>query len=379
MHTAISETGSGPKIRAAIDGLPPYSAGRSVRDAAGEGAVLELLGLAANEGPYGPFPSATKAAFEQVGRANLYPESGFRTLRAELADMLGVDIAEVAVGAGGIGLIHHLSVALLDEGTNIVVSAPTFHAYALDARKQGATTLSTPVRKDGSYDLAAMLGLISEATRIVYVCNPNNPTGGIVSREELLSFIATVPEHVTIVVDEAYFEYAKSPEYADTIAERDFKRRNLVTLRTFSKAYGLAGLRVAYLVGSPEIIGAVQKVQSNYEVSNVAQAAALASLREHEELERRVGLNERGRSELTEGLRSLGFEPLVSHANFVYVRVGDAKAFTKALEAEGIIVRPGNAMGDPASVRITVGTPEQVNATIAALDRVVAKGLTSGA
>jgi histidinol-phosphate aminotransferase len=293
MHIAVSETGSGPKIRAAIDGLPPYSAGRSVRDAAGEGAVLELLGLAANEGPYGPFPSAARAALDQVGRANLYPESGFRTLRAELADMLGVDIAEVAVGAGGIGLIHHLSVALLDEGTNIVVSTPTFHAYALDARKQGATTLSTPVRKDGSYDLVTMLGLISEATRIVYVCNPNNPTGGIVSREELLSFIASVPEHVTI-------------------AERDFERRNLVTLRTFSKAYGLAGLRVAYLVGSPEIIGAVQKVQSNYEVSNVAQAAALASLREYKELERRVGLNEHGRSELTTGLRSLGFEPLVS-------------------------------------------------------------------
>jgi histidinol-phosphate aminotransferase len=378
MQSAISATGSGPKIRAAIDGLPPYSAGRSARDAAGEGAVLELLGLAANEGPYGPFPSAEKAALEQVGRANLYPESGFRSLRAELAGMLGVDIAEVAVGAGGIGLIHHLSVALLDEGTNIVVSTPTFHAYALDARKQGASTLSTPVRKDGSYDLDAMLRVIDDATRIVYVCNPNNPTGGIVSREELLGFVAAVPEYVTIVVDEAYFEYARSPEYADTIAEPEFKRRNLVTLRTFSKAYGLAGLRVAYLVGSPEIIAAIQKVQSNYEVSNVAQAAALASLREKEELDRRIGLNRWGRRELTDGLRSLGFDPLTSHANFVYVRVGDAKAFTKALEAEGIIVRPGNAMGDPESVRITVGAPDQVNAAIAALNRVVTKGLRPG-
>ena len=371
MQTTPNENGSGPKIRAAIDGLPPYSAGRSVRDAAGEGAVLELLGLAANEGPYGPFPAAAKAALEQVGKANLYPESGFRTLRKELARMLNVDISEVAVGAGGIGLIHHLSVALLDEGTNIVVSTPTFHAYALDARKQGATTLKTPVREDGSYDLAKMLELITEDTRIVYVCNPNNPTGGIVSRQELLNFVNAVPDFVTIVVDEAYFEYAQSPEYADTIAEPAFKRRNLVTLRTFSKAYGLAGLRVAYLVGSPELIGAIQKVQSNYEVSNVAQAAALASLDEEAELARRVGLNKQGREALTAGLRELGFEPLESHANFVYVRVGDAKAFTKALEGEGIIVRPGNAMGDPESVRITVGSPEQVAATIAALNRVV--------
>lgn len=371
MQTTANENGAGPRIRAAIDGLPPYSAGRSVRDAAGEGAVLELLGLAANEGPYGPFPSAAKAALEQVGKANLYPESGFRTLRGELARMLNVDIAEVAVGAGGIGLIHHLSVALLDEGTNIVVSTPTFHAYALDARKQGATTLSTPVREDGSYDLAAMLGLITEDTRIVYVCNPNNPTGGIVGREELIRFIDNVPKYVTIVVDEAYFEYAQSPEYTNTIAEPAFNRRNLVTLRTFSKAYGLAGLRVAYLVGSPELIAAVQKVQSNYEVSNVAQAAALASLNEEAELTRRVGLNKDGRDALTTGLRELEFEPLESHANFVYVKVGDAKAFTKALEGEGIIVRPGNAMGDPESVRITVGTPEQVKATIAAMGRVV--------
>lgn len=371
MQTPATENGSGPTIRAAIDGLPPYSAGRSVRDAAGEGAVLELLGLAANEGPYGPFPSAAKAALEQVAKANLYPESGFRTLRAELARMLNVDITEVAVGAGGIGLIHHLSVALLDEGTNIVLSTPTFHAYALDARKQGAKTLSTPVRADGSYDLEAMLGLINDATRIVYVCNPNNPTGGIVGRDELLQFIQDVPQYVTIVVDEAYFEYAQSQEYTDTVAESAFKRRNLVTLRTFSKAYGLAGLRVAYLVGSPEIIGAVQKVQSNYEVSSVAQAAALASLNEEAELVRRVGLNKQGRDALTNGLRDLGFEPLDSHANFVYVKVGDAKAFTKALEGEGVIVRPGNAMGDPESVRITVGTPDQVSATIAALDRVV--------
>lgn len=371
MQTTANENGAGPRIRAAIDGLPPYSAGRSVRDAAGEGAVLELLGLAANEGPYGPFPSAAKAALEQVGKANLYPESGFRTLRGELARMLNVDVAEVAVGAGGIGLIHHLSVALLDEGTNIVVSTPTFHAYALDARKQGATTLSTPVREDGSYDLEAMLGLITEDTRIVYVCNPNNPTGGIVGREELLRFIDTVPEYVTIVVDEAYFEYAQSPEYTDTIAEPAFNRRNLVTLRTFSKAYGLAGLRVAYLVGSRELIAAVQKVQSNYEVSNVAQAAALASLHEEAELTRRVGLNKDGRDALTTGLRELEFEPLESHGNFVYVKVGDAKAFTKALEGEGIIVRPGNAMGDPESVRITVGTPEQVKATIAAMGRVI--------
>jgi histidinol-phosphate aminotransferase len=287
-----------------------------------------------------------------------------------LAARLGVDVESVAVGAGGIGLIHHLSVALLDEGDNIVLCTPTFHAYALDARKQGATALSAPVRADGSYDLGAMLALIDSRTRIVYVCNPNNPTGAIVHRDELLEFVGSVPEEVTIVVDEAYFEYAGFASYPDTILDPAFRRRNLVTLRTFSKAYGLAGLRVAYLVGSKDIVAAVQKVQSNYEVSSVALSAALASLGDDVELARRVRLNSEGREELRSGLSRLGFEPYESHANFVYVRVGDARAFAKSLEAEGVIVRPGNAMGDPHSVRITVGTPAQVKATVAALERV---------
>ncbi|MCP2272681.1 histidinol-phosphate aminotransferase [Actinokineospora diospyrosa] len=368
---AVSTASTGPFIRAAINGLPPYSAGRSVRDAAGGGAVAsDLLGLAANEGPYGPFPAAAAAAVECVHSANLYPQSGFRSLRGELADFLGVGVERVAVGAGGIALIHHLSVALLDEGTTIVTGTPTFHAYALDARKQGASARTAPVRLDGGYDLAAMLELVDDLSRIVYVCNPNNPTGGIVTREELLRFVDAVPESTTVVVDEAYFEYARSTGYPDTIADRAFHRPNLVTLRTFSKAYGLAGLRVAYLVGSPALIEAVQKVQSNYEVTSVALAAARASLPEADELARRVELNRAGRATLTEGLRRFGFPPIDSHANFVYAEVGDGKLFAKALEAEGIIVRPANAMGDPAGARITVGTPEQVERTVEALSRV---------
>ena len=369
---SVESTTSGPYIRTAIDDLPPYSAGRSVRDAAGEGATARtLLGLAANEGPYGPFPAATAAAAKQIENANLYPESGFRSLRRELAEFLGVDVARVAVGAGGIGLIHHLSVALLDEGSNIVTCTPTFHAYALDARKQGATTRTTPARADGSYDLAAMLELIDERTRIVYVCNPNNPTGGIVGRQELLDFVDAVPSSTTVVIDEAYFEYARSAGYPDTIADAAFARPNVVTLRTFSKAYGLAGLRVAYLVGSEALIGAVQKVQSNYEVTSVALAAARASLPDTEELARRIELNADGRRRLVEALDRLGFEPLKPHANFLYLRPGDGKAFAKALEAEGIIVRPANAMGDPSGVRITVGSPDQVTETIDALTRMM--------
>jgi histidinol-phosphate aminotransferase len=362
-----------------VDGLPPYSAGRSVQDAAAErGEVREFLGLASNEGPYGPFPSAVEAAQRRLERANLYPESGFRSLRRALAAKLGVEVESVAVGAGGIGLIHHLSVALLDGGDNIVVCTPTFHAYGLDARKQGAATLAAPVRADGSYDLEGMLALIDARTRIVYVCNPNNPTGAIVRREELIEFVRAVPEEATIVIDEAYFEYASVAAYPNTILDAAFRRRNLVTLRTFSKAYGLAGLRVAYLVGSQYIIAAVQKVQSNYEVSSVAQAAALASLGDDIELERRVRLNSAGRGELWAGLRRLGLEPYESHANFVYARVGDARSFAKSLESEGVIVRPGNAMGDPHSVRITVGTPEQVRQTIAALEHVAARQQAHG-
>jgi histidinol-phosphate aminotransferase len=359
-------------FRAAIEGLPPYSAGRSGRDVVRQrGWRGEIAALAANEGPYGPFPGALKAIQENTARTNRYPESGFKTLRQRLSQHLEVPLERVAVAAGGMAVLHHVSLALLEPGSEIIQSVPTFHAYGLEARKQGAVTVSVPVRADGSYDLEGMLEKIGPKTRLIYVCNPNNPTGGIVRRDELLRFVHAVPCNVAILVDEAYFEYVDDAGYPDTIRDPAFHLPNLITLRTFSKAYGLAGLRVGYAVGSPAIVDAITKVQSNYEVTSLSLYAALASLDDVAELERRRALNREGRAALAEGLRRCGYEPLPSHANFLCARVGEAKRVAAALEAHGVIVRPLDAMGDPTSIRITVGTEAENRQALAAIDIVL--------
>ncbi|QCO98043.1 aminotransferase class I/II-fold pyridoxal phosphate-dependent enzyme [Arthrobacter sp. 24S4-2] len=216
----------------------------------GIGAYRVRLAGAKNEGPFGPFESALAAAMDQVGRANRYPQSGAPALRQELASHLGVGIERVVAGAGVTALIHHLSMALLDPGTNIVTSGPSFSSYSSEARSRGATTKRALPRMDGGHDLEGTLGLINDRTRVVYVDNPGNLTGGIVRRNELLRFVERVPTTVTMVVDESYFEYVDSDQYPDTASEAEFHRKNLVTIRTFSHAYGLGGLRVAYLVGS---------------------------------------------------------------------------------------------------------------------------------
>ncbi len=362
-------------FRGTVDSLPPYSAGRSARDALKQKTWSgPIAALAANEGPYGPFPNVVRAVQLRIASVNRYPESGFVTLREHLSRHLSLPIERIAVAAGGIAVIHHLSVALLESGDEVIQCSPTFHAYELDARKFGARMASVPVRADGSYDLEAMRAAIGPRTRLLYVCNPNNPTGGIVRREELLSFVQSVPAHVAILIDEAYFDYVDDPDYPDTARERAFHLPNLLTLRTFSKAYGLAGLRIAYAAGDPGMIEALTKVQSNYEVTSLSQVAAIASLGNAAELERRHALNRLGRARLSTGLQVLGYAPLPSQANFVCVRVGRAKAMAAALEAHGVIVRPLDAMGDPASIRITVGTDAEIRQALDAIARISVEG-----
>jgi histidinol-phosphate aminotransferase len=230
--------------------------------------------------------------------------------------------------------------------------------------------VTVPLR-DGSYDLDAMAERIGPRTKIAYVCNPNNPTGGMVGRAALRAFLDRVPDEVLVVVDEAYHEYVTDPDYPDAIAEHVHERPNVAALRTFSKIYGLAGLRIGYLVGPHEVVREAMKVRNPFDVSEVAHAAALASLDDPDEVARRRDLNERGRAELAAALREAGMEPLPSVGNFLTADAGDgpALALARALEREGIIVRPLAPFGAPESIRVTVGTPEDNAAFAAALGR----------
>jgi histidinol-phosphate aminotransferase len=347
-------------FRAALDGLVPYEPGKPEDEVQRELGLERVVKLASNEGPWGPFPAALAALERSAPALNRYPDGGAYHLRNALAERHGVTPEEIVTAAGADAVIGHLSLAALDPGDEVVTGWPSFISYVLDALKLGATPVRVPLR-DHHLDLEAMLAAVGPRTKIVYVATPNNPTGTMTSRAELEAYFERVPEHVLTVVDQAYLEYIDAPDYPDAVAEYYRAGRRVLVLRTFSKIYGLAGLRVGYGVGDGETIAAIGKVRRAFDVGTQAQVAALASLDSPDELERRRALTATGREELLATLREHGLEaagPAV--ANFVFVEVGDdAGPLFEALLREGAIVRPMTAFGAPGALRITVGTPEE--------------------
>jgi histidinol-phosphate aminotransferase len=340
--------------------LRPYEPGKPVEEVQRELGLERVVKLASNEGPFGPFPEALQALAAASGELNRYPDGGAYRLRTALAEKHGVAFEEVALGAGADGLIDCLSQAVLDPGDEIVCGWPSFPSYVIYATKAAATARTVPLR-DHRYDLDALLGAVTPRTKLVYVCHPNNPTGTMNTRAELDAYFERVPEHVLTVIDQAYFEYVDEPEYPDAIEEYAKAGRRVFVLRTFSKIYGLAGLRVGYGIGPAPLVTALGKTRRAFDVTADAQAAALASLDAPTELERRRGVNAEGRAALERTLREQGLEPAgPAVANFLYADVGeDARPFFEALLRLGVIVRPLHAFGAPGAVRISVGTPEE--------------------
>lgn len=347
-------------FRPALDGLIPYEPGKPEEEVQRELGLSRVVKLASNEGPWGPFPAALEALERSAPTLNRYPDGGAHHLRNALAERHGVRPEEIVTGAGADAVIGHLSVAALDPGDEVVTGWPSFISYVLDALKLGAVPVRVPLR-DHHLDLEAMSAAVGSRTKLVYVATPNNPTGTMTSRAELDAYFERVPDHVLTVLDQAYLEYIDRADYPDAIEEYHKAGRRVLVLRTFSKIYGLAGLRVGYGVGDPETIAAIGKVRRAFDVGTSAQAAALASLDGRAELERRRALTASGREELVATLRRHGLEPVgPAVANFVYVEVGeDARPLFEALLREGAIVRPLAAFGAPGALRITVGTPEE--------------------
>jgi histidinol-phosphate aminotransferase len=330
-----------------------------------------VVKLASNEGPFGPFPAALEALERSARDLNRYPDGGAYRLRVALAERHGVRFEEVALGAGADGVIDCVTQATLDPGDELVIGWPSFPSYVIDARKLAAVPRTVPLR-DGRYDLEALVDAIGPRTKLVCVCHPNNPTGTMNGRAELDAFFERVPEHVLVVLDQAYFEYIDDPDFADGIEEYYKAGRRLLVLRTFSKIYGLAGLRIGYGIGPPEVVTAIGKVRRAFDLGVQAQAAALASLGDDAELARRREANAAGRSTIVRALREAGFdvaEPAV--ANFVFADVGeDARRLFDALLRQGVIVRPLAGFGAPTAIRVTVGTDEENQIFAEALARV---------
>ncbi|MEU0625883.1 histidinol-phosphate transaminase [Streptomyces sp. NPDC005989] len=343
----MSETS--PKLRAELDGVPAYVPGKP---AAAGGPVA--FKLSSNENPYPPLPGVMESALAAAANFNRYPDMACTGLMNELADRFGVPLSHLATGTGSVGVAQQLLQATSGPGDEVIYAWRSFEAYPIITQVSGATSVKVPLNEGEVHDLDAMADAITDRTRLIFVCNPNNPTGTVVRRAELERFLDRVPGDVLVVLDEAYREFIRDVEVPDGIEiYRD--RPNVAVLRTFSKAYGLAGLRVGFAVAHEPVAAALRKTAVPFGVSQLAQDAAVASLRAEDELLGRVGslVSERQRVQRT--LAGQGWTVPDSQANFVWMRLGDRTAdFAAACERAGVVVRPFVGEG----VRVTIGEDE---------------------
>ncbi|MFG1774982.1 histidinol-phosphate transaminase [Micromonospora sp. NPDC049051] len=353
--------------RADLDSLPNYVPGRSPADLARELGLPEAIKLASNEVPYGPLPGVVEAVAEAAAGVHRYPDMGVLALRQAISARYGVDVDRIATGCGSVALAEHLVRATCLPGDEFLYAWRSFEAYPIIAATSGATSVRVPNDAGHGHDLAAMAAAVTDRTRLIVVCNPNNPTGTSVRRAELDRFLDAVGEDVLVVIDEAYREFVTDPEVPDGLTYLD--RPNVVVLRTLSKAWGLAGLRIGFLIAQPAVAAAVRKVVTPFSSNMAAQAGALAALAQEDEVRRRCALVVAERDRVTEALRKLVPDVPDSQANFVWLPLGDrAVDFGKACEARGVIVRPFAGDG----VRVTIGTPAENDAFLAAAEAALA-------
>ena len=337
--------------------------------------------LDSNENPLGPSPLAVQAMRLALNEAHRYPDDDCSRLRNKLADFHGVAREQVLVTAGSTQMLSLLCQTLLGPGLNAVTSERSFIVYKIAVQAAGAELIEVPRREDG-FDPAAILKAINEDTRLVLIANPNNPTGSMLDTATLDRFIAQVPDHVVVMLDEAYYEYAehfaerKRTEYSRSL---DYLRQGagIVILRTFSKVHGLADLRIGYGLGPAELLGYCARMRSTYSVSSIAEAAALAAMDDHDHIERTLENNADQAQVLGMELAELGFRVVPTWANFFYCELqGDTAEFARALLAEGVSVRPLAAWGAPQGVRVSIGTPQQNAAFLAAAKKISVKSST---
>ena len=340
---------------AGVHEQPVYEPGKPIGYVAQEFGLepAQIAKLASNENPFGASPKAMAAAQASLKSAHLYPDGGCGELRAAIAEVRGVDEGTIIVGNGSNEIIELLGHAFLRPGLEVVMGEQAFIVYKLVTKLFGATPVEVPML-DFGHNLKAMRAAVTDRTRLLFVASPNNPTGMANSEADLIELAESLPEHVILCLDEAYAEYLESSPDLRLQIETG---RKVFCLRTFSKIYGLGGLRVGYGYGDSKLIQLLQRVRQPFNVSSVAQAAATAALSDHGFLDMCRSANEAGRKQLVEGMEALGYATIGGQANFVLSMVGDGGAFFKALQQRGIIVRPLAPYGMAEFVRITIGTP----------------------
>jgi histidinol-phosphate aminotransferase len=357
-------------LNPALQNIPVYQGGRPIEEVAREMGLpaADIIKLASNENPLGPSPAALAAMQRVIANLHLYPDGNAFYLKRRLAEKLGLSPDNLILGNGSSEIIEFTGHALLAPGVDAVMSQYSFIIYLLVTRMFGANPIVVPAKNYG-HDLPAMLAAITPQTKVVFVANPNNPTGTVASREEINQFVNAVPERVLIVMDEAYIEFQEEP--ADLLSFIRAGKPNLLVLRTFSKIFGLAGLRIGYGMASPELIAALETIRQPFNINSIAQAGALAALDDTDHVQKTRANNAQGMRQLGRGLAALGVEYLPSGGNFILARVGDGKRVFDEMQKLGVIVRPMGGYDLPAWVRISIGTAKENERCLAALKKVL--------
>ncbi|HVY27224.1 MAG TPA: histidinol-phosphate transaminase [Polyangiaceae bacterium] len=352
-----------------IEALAPYEGGKPIEELSRELGIMDAVKLASNENPLGPSPRAVEAARRVIGESHRYPDGAAFNLRAKLGQKHGVAMDEVLLGAGSNELLDLVVRTFCTREHHIVFAEPAFVVYRIAAMSYGVPFTAVPLAPGLVHDLPAMAAAVTPQTRVLFVANPNNPTGTHVGRTAVEKLLREVPPEVIIVMDEAYLEYADAPDYPDSLQLRGLRERLLV-LRTFSKIYGMAAFRVGYGIGPKPIIDYMNRVRAPFNVSTMGQVAAVAALDDNDHVQTARALNQKERTRVTETLTTRGLAVTPSQANFVLVDVQrPARAVYDALLKKGVIVRPFASL--PTSLRVTLGTERENDRFLTALAEVL--------
>jgi histidinol-phosphate aminotransferase len=354
--------------------LRVYEPGKPIEEVARElgfDDIADIVKVASNENELGPSPMAVEAMQEAIPEMHRYPDGGAFYLKKKLAENLAISPEQILFGCGSNELIVFLGHVFLGQGTNLIMGAEAFAVYFLVAAMYNAETVRVSM-PDHVHDLDGMLDAITPETRLVAICNPNNPTGTVVAPDAIDAFIERLPDHVIAIFDEAYFEVMPEELKPNLLKHIRAGKKNIILLRTFSKAYGLAGLRIGYAIGHPELIGLLNKVRQPFNVNGMAQAAAMAALDDITHLVETCQMVREGLRFFEDGLSSIGIETVPSAANFILAKTGRGREVFEELQKRKVIVRAMDAYGLPDHIRITIGTPTQNKTVLDALKDVLA-------
>lgn len=359
-------------FRRQLKGFRSYVAGKPIEAVRREYGLDRIEKLASNENQFGPAPKAIDAIIAEAGNVNFYPEAVAYELVEDLAEHLGVKFENIVVGNGGEGLIWDMAMTFINDGDEVLMADPSFDIYKISADLLGGKTIKIPF-KDKKFDFEGFKSNINDNTKLIYICSPNNPTGNIAEKDELMDFINSIPEDVVLILDEAYYDFAKDyPEYPSENIELIDKRENTIILRSFSKVYGIAGVRIGYLVTSEKLANELNKVRQTLGVNRIAQVAARASLKDEEYRRYSVDANRKSIDFLEKYFEERGMDYFKSYSNFVWANVGThSKAVFEELQKKGVVIRPGYLWGWDNWIRVNSGTDGQMTIFKEKMDEVL--------